>query len=52
MFITEVERAEVAGVVLTLEQGGRVAAQQAPALRSHRQAGDAGTGSWRRILRN
>ena len=45
MFITEVERAEVAGVVLTLKQRGRVAGQQAPTLRAHGEAGDTGTGS-------
>ena len=44
MFITEVERAEVAGVVLALEEGGLVPGQQAPAVRRHGEAGDAGTG--------
>jgi len=50
VFITEVERAEVAGVVLTLEQGGRVALQQDPALRAHRQTGDTRTGSWIEVV--
>ena len=51
MFITEVERAEVAGVVLTLKQRGRVPGQQAPTLRAHGEAGDAGTGSCTQPLR-
>ena len=44
MFVAEVEGAEVALIVLALEQRGLVPDQQAPALRAHGQAGNAGAG--------
>ena len=50
VFITEVERAEVAGVVLAVKQRGRVAGQQAATLRAEGQTGDTGTGSCRKYL--
>ena len=46
VFITEFERAEVALVVLALEQAGLVTRQETPALRRHGHCRDLGAGSW------